>query len=55
MNQIVRLNWPEVSPAGAKALYGVHHYVLPQHRLAGGTHPSRVPARVADQRLRPLH
>lgn len=28
MNQIVRLNWPEVSPAGAKALYGVHHYVL---------------------------
>ena len=22
-----RLNWSEVAPAGAKALYGVHHYV----------------------------
>ena len=22
-----RLNWSEVAPAGAKALYGVHHYI----------------------------
>ncbi|MFB0875295.1 MULTISPECIES: carboxymuconolactone decarboxylase family protein [unclassified Sphingobium] len=23
-----RLNWPEVAPAGAKALYGMHHYIM---------------------------
>ena len=28
MNPTVRLTWPEISPAGAKALYGVHRYLL---------------------------
>lgn len=27
MNEIKRLNWLEVAPAGAKALFGIHHYV----------------------------
>jgi len=29
-----RLNWSEIAPAGAKALYGVHHYVTSQTALS---------------------
>lgn len=28
MNETTRLNWYEVAPAGAKAFFGVHHYVM---------------------------
>jgi len=27
MTEMTRLNWSEVAPEGAKALFGVHHYV----------------------------
>lgn len=27
MTEIKRLNWSEIAPEGAKALFGVHHYV----------------------------
>jgi AhpD family alkylhydroperoxidase len=27
MNETTRLTWHEIAPQGAKALYGVHHYV----------------------------
>ncbi|MBB3447035.1 carboxymuconolactone decarboxylase family protein (plasmid) [Sinorhizobium sp. B11] len=27
MNETTRLNWYEIAPAGAKALFGVHHYI----------------------------
>lgn len=30
---MTRLNWSEVAPAGAKALFGVHHYVTTQTAL----------------------
>lgn len=28
-----RMNWPEVAPEGAKALFGVHHYVTKKTNL----------------------
>ena len=30
---MARLNWSEVAPEGAKALYGVHHYVVTRTNL----------------------
>ena len=30
---MTRLNWSEVAPEGAKALYGVHHYVVTRTNL----------------------
>lgn len=33
MTVAARLNWLEVAPAGAKALIGVHHYILHQTAL----------------------
>ncbi|MGA0605581.1 carboxymuconolactone decarboxylase family protein [Phenylobacterium sp. VNQ135] len=30
---MARLNWSEVAPDGAKALYGVHHYVVTRTNL----------------------
>lgn len=28
MTATARLNWHEVAPAGAKALFGIHHYII---------------------------
>ncbi len=28
-----RLNWPQIAPEGAKALYGIHHYVTKKTAL----------------------
>lgn len=28
MSEIPRLNWSDVAPAGAKALYGIHNYIM---------------------------
>jgi alkylhydroperoxidase family enzyme len=33
MKEMSRLNWHEVSPNGAKALFGVHHYVTKNTNL----------------------
>jgi AhpD family alkylhydroperoxidase len=30
---MARLNWSEVAPEGAKALYGVHHYVVTRTKV----------------------
>lgn len=30
---MTRLNWPEIAPEGAKALYGIHHYVTKKTNL----------------------
>lgn len=32
-NKISRMNWSEVAPEGAKALFGVHHYVTKKTNL----------------------
>jgi AhpD family alkylhydroperoxidase len=32
-NNMSRMNWAQVSPEGAKALYGVHHYVTAKTNL----------------------
>lgn len=33
MNAITRLNWFEVAPDGAKALFAIHHYIMHQTAL----------------------
>ena len=33
MTATARLNWPEVAPDGAKALFGIHHYITRQTDL----------------------
>ena len=30
---MARMTWYEVAPEGAKALYGVHHYILKSAKL----------------------
>jgi AhpD family alkylhydroperoxidase len=33
MTAVTRLNWSEVAPEGAKALFGIHHYLLSKTAL----------------------